>query len=101
MASVGKIARLKKGDKSRTLLHASVGNELIDAINAILNAKVSPQSAGAFYFSDGNVVLKLTPAASSDSALPSYPETDGTYVLGVVISGGSPTLQWLNTDTCS
>ncbi len=61
-----RITRVTKGDKGRTMMHASVANEVIDKVNehdAIIQAlkkmMVSPQSAGSFKWSDGNVVLIL------------------------------------------
>ena len=53
------IKKLVKRDKDRTMRHAAVGNELIDALNAILKLGVSPDRAGSFSFSDGNGKLKL------------------------------------------
>ncbi len=62
----GKIARVAKGDKGRTMMHAAVANEVIDKVNehdaiiqALKKAMVSPQSAGSFKWSDGNLVLIL------------------------------------------
>jgi len=54
-----KIARLEKGDKTRTARHAEVMNEIIAAINALNNITVSPAGIGKFIYSDGNVVLQL------------------------------------------
>lgn len=66
----GTIARVTKGDKSRTMMHASVANEVIDAVNALTeqmkalkSLSVSPQSAGKFQKSDGNLVLVLNTVA--------------------------------------
>ncbi len=66
MAEGAKIARVAKGDKNRTMMHTAVANEVIDKVNehdaiiqALKKAMVSPQSAGSFKWSDGNLVLIL------------------------------------------
>lgn len=66
----------------------------------------SPSSAGTAINAgppptDPNSTLPGGGGSGDDNALPDYPETDGTYVLGVVITGGNPELQWIATDTCS
>jgi len=33
-------------------------------------------------------------AIKASDAIPAYPETDGTYVLTVTVSSGTPTLSW-------
>lgn len=104
-----RIARVAKADKGRTMMHADVANEVIDAVNehdvvtkALQAATVSPAGAGEFILADANMVLKLHPSAlGAGAALPVYPEDDGTYVLGVVIADAVPTLQWLPTSTCA
>lgn len=55
--STTKIARLEKGDNTRTAQHADVMNEIIDKLNTLLAIQVVPASAGEFFYSDGNVVL--------------------------------------------
>jgi len=65
-AASKRIRRVEKGSTSRTMMHASVANEVIDAVNehdavikALKAAMVSPQSAGSFKWSEGNLVLVL------------------------------------------
>lgn len=53
------IARLEKGDSTRTAMHADVMNEIIDAINKMLALTVSPQDAGKFIWADANGVLQI------------------------------------------
>ncbi len=65
-AAGGRITRVTKGDKGRTMMHTAVANEVIDKVNehdaiiqALKKAMVSPKSAGSFKWSDGNLVLIL------------------------------------------
>lgn len=58
---IKKIERLKKGAKP-TLREAAKGNELIDVLNALISAEVSPRGAGRFILSKRKIVLKLNAA---------------------------------------
>jgi hypothetical protein len=58
------IARLEKGNKDRTAMHADVMNEIIDKLNALLAMQVQP--AGKLIVSDANVVLDLTAGKTVD-----------------------------------
>lgn len=53
-------------------------------------------------FNDGTEINAKGGGASGGAGgtLPAYPAEDGTYVLGVVIASGVPTLQWLPTGVC-
>ncbi len=53
------IARLEKGDSTRTAQHADVMNEIIDAANKFYSMTVTPQGAGKFIWADANGVLQL------------------------------------------
>lgn len=78
-----KIARLTKGDKTRTARHAAVMNEIIDRLNAFSNAKVIREKAnsdgsasGKIVQSDANWVLHL-----KDGLGVPNPPTSGIYAL--------------------
>ena len=53
------IDNVEKGDDSRTMMHADVANEVIDALNLLLGLTVTPDGAGKLMLSDGNAVLAL------------------------------------------
>jgi hypothetical protein len=55
------IARLIRGDSTRTARHADVINEIIDAVNALRNAKITRSGSGdgKFLTSDSNTVFDL------------------------------------------
>lgn len=59
-------------------------------ISAVKNGTLRP-------IPGSGTIMNLPPG----SDLPAYPEDDGTWVLGVVIVDGTPSLQWFETDTCS
>lgn len=61
-----RIVPVVKGDKNRTIMHTTLANEVIAAINehdqlfqALKKIAVSPATAGTFQISDGNIVLVL------------------------------------------
>lgn len=75
-AAAREIARVVKGDKHHTMMHAAVANEVIDAvnaanavINALKNLKISPPKAGSFMLSDANAVLTLKGGSGGDDNL--------------------------------
>jgi len=88
------IQRLAKGDKSRTARHSDMMNEIIDALNALQNITISPQSLGKFVYAAGNVVLQLNLANASN--IPDPPPS-GTFVLGAIDGG----VQWIATQDCA
>lgn len=49
-----------KKDDTRSLMEAGPANELVDAINAIMLAKVTPDGFGKFVVSGNNLVLDLS-----------------------------------------
>jgi hypothetical protein len=59
-----KIARLEKGDRKRTALHADMMNEIIDKVNSLLSMSVSPDGAGKFIYADANTVLEIKATGS-------------------------------------
>src|SRR5262245_43430275 len=89
-----KIARLEKGNTTRTARHAAVMNEIIDAINARYALKVSPDDAGKFFFSDSNAVLALGDVGGGCGG---DPPATGTYVCGAIDGITS----WLATQECA
>lgn len=53
-----KLERLRKGE-APTLLHTEKGNELIDALNAIIGGEFSPTGIGKFLWSNGKLTLQI------------------------------------------
>ncbi len=88
------IARLEKGDSTRTARHADVMNEIIDAINKMYAMQVTPQGAGKFIWADANGVLDLSGGGGCGD---SEPAAEGTFVCGSV----DGVKQWLATSDCA
>lgn len=90
------IARLEKGDSTRTAMHADVMNEIIDAVNRMLALTVSPQGAGKFIWSDANGVLQIE-ASTGTGCGDEEPPDEGTFVCGSV----DGVKQWIETTDCA
>ncbi len=92
-----KIARLQKGNRDRTMAHAEVANEVIDALNPLLEQKVIicdahgaalKGASGEFKYSQGNVmlVLKGLGAASDEAAPIGFQLVDASTTAGGVVT---------------
>jgi hypothetical protein len=54
------IQEIVKGDKSRTMMHAKVANELIKAINSVLTGQIIPAQAGSIQADENSFVINLS-----------------------------------------
>ncbi len=89
------IARLEKGDSTRTARHADVMNEIIDAINKLYAMTVTPQGAGKFIWADANGVLALDGSLGGGCG-DAEPDPVGTFVCGSI----DGVKQWIETTDC-
>ena len=107
MVNKQKIEELQKGDTNRTMLHASVANEVINALNKMWDVKL-PQGAGVAVFRDSKdrVTLDLSQAAfdSGSDIPPDYdevtltiPTPEGWYTGTFLVKDGAVTVP--NDDT--
>lgn len=77
-----------------------VGHETIYQANLRAKLEMSPDSPGD---GDGDYIVRQTSGVNEyvklviPNELPSTPETDGTYVLKVTVSNGTPTLSWVQS----
>ena len=78
------IQQVTKGDPD-TLLVTDRANELIDALNALLNMQVQPAELGSFVVGDtGNAILTLT---AQTGGTPTPTDTDYPFRLKLVSNG--------------
>ena len=100
---MAEIAQLQQGSTD-TLVVAARGNEIIDAVNALMSMQVVPQGAGSFECTGtGNAILTITGGGSApadiNQAISDFVDTyltievscnnDGTISASIVNSYGT------------
>ena len=83
------IDRFKKGDKSRTPMHADAINEIVNAVNVLINLEVSPNWIGALRMGDQNAILDLDSLVAYIDGITDLPAPPKTGISVIRSNAGS------------